>query len=110
MRKAIAIVEERKEESTDILVKESGSTVMKAQQKIDLSIAIIRLAADFPFAPALATGNTVVVNPSSSTPVSGVRYLRKSLRKLVYLKVSYKLLFQRLQKLVMPFMSTRFLK
>lgn len=120
MRKAIAIMEERKAELTDILVHESGSTRMKAQQEIDLSIAIVRLAADFPFAmetttnqsmipgktnhlirkalgvvtvigpfnypmylamrsvaPALATGNTVVIKPSSSTPISGGTVLGK---------------------------------
>lgn len=120
MRKAIAIMEERKEELVDILVKESGSTVMKASQEVDLTIEITRLAAEFPFAmettknqsmipgktnhlirkplgvvtvigpfnypmylamrsiaPALATGNTVVVKPSSSTPVSGGTLLGK---------------------------------
>ena len=120
MRKVTDIMEERKDELIDILVNESGSTVMKAQQEVELSIAIVRLAADFPFAmetitnqsmipgktnhlirkplgvvsvigpfnypmylamrsvaPALATGNTVVVKPSSSTPVSGGTVLGK---------------------------------
>lgn len=120
MRQAITVMEKRKDELVDILIKDSGSTVLKAQQEVDLTIAIVRLAADFPFAmettvnqsmipgkenhlvrkplgvvtvigpfnypmylamrsiaPALATGNTVVVKPSSSTPVSGGTLLGK---------------------------------
>lgn len=120
MRKAAEIMEQRKDELIDILVKDSGSTIIKATQEVELSISIIRLATNFPFAmettvnqsmipgktnylirkplgvvgvigpfnypmylamrsvaPALATGNAVVLKPSSSTPVSGGTLLGK---------------------------------
>ena len=120
MRQAARIMEKRKDELVNILVKDSGSTIMKAKQEVELSTSIVRLAAEFPFAmettvnqsmipgktnylirkplgvvgvigpfnypmylamrsvaPALATGNTVVLKPSSSTPVSGGTVLGK---------------------------------
>ncbi|MCC5895827.1 MAG: aldehyde dehydrogenase family protein [Alkalibacterium sp.] len=49
IRKAIKITEERKDEITDMLVKDAGSTVAKAQLEIDIVIAIMHLAAEFPF-------------------------------------------------------------
>ncbi len=49
IRKAIKITEDRKEEITDMLVKDAGSTVAKAQLEIDIVIAIMHLAAEFPF-------------------------------------------------------------
>lgn len=121
---AARIMEERKEELIDILIQDSGSTYLKATQEIDSTIAIIHLAAQFPFqmettvnqsiipgkknylikkpvgvvgvigpfnypmylamrsvAPALATGNAVVLKPSSSTPVSGGTVLAKILEE-----------------------------
>lgn len=50
LRKAITIKEERKDELADILVQESGSTIIKANQEVDLTIEITRLAAEFSFA------------------------------------------------------------
>lgn len=120
IRKAIRIIEDRKEELTEILVKDAGSTQAKAQLELDIVSAIMHLAAEFPFqmetivnrsmipgkvnhmirkpvgvvgvigpfnfplnlsmrsvAPALATGNTVVLKPGHQTPVSGGTMLAK---------------------------------
>lgn len=120
MRKAAQLLEQRREEVVDILVKDSGSTVIKAQQEMDITVGIMQMAAEFPFqmettvnqsmipgkrnylirkplgvvavigpfnyplylamrsvAPALATGNAVVLKPGSQTPVSGGTLLAK---------------------------------
>lgn len=120
IRKAIRIVEDRKEEFSDWLIKEAGSTIAKANLEIDLVIAQMRLAAELPFqmegiinqsmipgkknyllrkpvgvvgvigpfnfpmnlamrsvAPALATGNAVVLKPGHQTPVTGGTLLAK---------------------------------
>jgi aldehyde dehydrogenase (NAD+) len=120
IRKAIKIIEDRKEEITDILVKDAGSTIAKAQFEIDIVIAVMHLSAEFPFqmetivnqsmipgkknyvqrkpvgvvgvigpfnfpmnlsmrsvAPALATGNAVVLKPGHQTPVSGGNIIAK---------------------------------
>ena len=120
IRKAIKIIEDRKEEITDILVKDAGSTIAKAQLEIDIVIAVMHLSAEFPFqmetivnqsmipgkknyvqrkpvgvvgvigpfnfpmnlsmrsvAPALATGNAVVLKPGHQTPVSGGNIIAK---------------------------------
>ncbi|MFC0523055.1 aldehyde dehydrogenase family protein [Pontibacillus salicampi] len=104
---------ERKEDIMDWLVKESGSTKMKAQVEFQAAMAIVKESSSFPtrmqgailpsnvagknnyverspkgvigvigpwnfpfhlalrtIAPAIATGNTVVVKPASDTPVT----------------------------------------
>lgn len=107
------VVQERKEEIVDWLVKESGSTIVKAEVEYQAAVSIIRESASFPtrmsgsilpsntpgkenrvyrspkgvigiigpwnfpfhlalrsIAPAVATGNTVVVKPASDAPVT----------------------------------------
>ncbi|MCA0972583.1 aldehyde dehydrogenase family protein [Halobacillus litoralis] len=107
------VVHKRKEEIVDWLVKESGSTLVKAEVEFQAAAAIIRESASFPtrmkgeilpsntpgkenrvyrspkgvigvigpwnfpfhlamrsIAPALATGNTVVVKPASDAPAT----------------------------------------
>lgn len=120
MQKAADILENRKEEIINILVEDSGSTLMKANMEVDLTISIIRLAETMPFkmetivnesmipgkknnmirkpkgvvgvigpfnfplylamrsiAPALATGNAVVLKAPSSTPIAGGAFIAK---------------------------------
>ncbi|WP_431801731.1 aldehyde dehydrogenase family protein [Halobacillus andaensis] len=107
------VVENRKDEIVDWLVKEAGSTLVKAEIEYQAALGIIKESASFPtrmngqilpsntkgkenriysspkgvigvigpwnfpfhlamrsIAPALATGNTVVVKPASDTPVT----------------------------------------
>ncbi|ARI78896.1 aldehyde dehydrogenase family protein [Halobacillus mangrovi] len=107
------IVHERKDEIIDWLVKEAGSTLVKAEVEYQAAVGIIRESASFPtrmsgqilpsntpgkenrvyrspkgvigvigpwnfpfhlamrsIAPAIATGNTVVVKPASDAPVT----------------------------------------
>ncbi|WP_101846681.1 aldehyde dehydrogenase family protein [Halobacillus sp. Marseille-P3879] len=107
------VVENRKDEIVDWLVKEAGSTLVKAEVEYQAALGIIKESASFPtrmngqilpsntkgkenriyrspkgvigvigpwnfpfhlamrsIAPALATGNTVVVKPASDTPVT----------------------------------------
>lgn len=109
----LKVIHERKEEIIDWLVKEAGSTIVKAEVEFQAAIGIIRESSsfttrmsgqilpsntegkenrvyrspkgvigvigpwNFPFhlamrsiAPALATGNTVVVKPASDAPVT----------------------------------------
>ncbi|SFK37807.1 aldehyde dehydrogenase (NAD+) [Halobacillus dabanensis] len=109
----LKVIHERKDEIIDWLVKEAGSTVVKAEVEFQAAIGIIRESSsfttrmsgqilpsntngkenrvyrspkgvigvigpwNFPFhlamrsiAPALATGNTVVVKPASDAPVT----------------------------------------
>ncbi|MBN8237045.1 aldehyde dehydrogenase family protein [Halobacillus kuroshimensis] len=111
--KLLHVVQERKEEIVDWLVKESGSTIVKAEVEYQAAVSIIRESASFPtrmsgtilpsntpgkenrvyrspkgvigiigpwnfpfhlalrsIAPAVATGNTVVVKPASDAPVT----------------------------------------
>lgn len=120
IRKAVKIIETRKEELIDILVQDSGSTLAKAEFELSIVTAIMNLAAEYPFkmetvvnqsmipgktnymirkpvgvvgvigpfnfpmylsmrsvAPALATGNAVVLKPGSQTPISGGSVLAK---------------------------------
>lgn len=120
MRKAADLLEERQEEIIDILIKDSGSTLAKAQQEVNLTVNIIRLAERMPFemetisnvsmipgkrnkmirkplgvvgvigpfnyplylamrsvAPALATGNAVVLKGAGQTPVAGGSFIAK---------------------------------
>lgn len=120
IRNAADILEERKEEITEILVEDAGSTLAKAEMEVDLTIQIIRLAETMPFkmetitnesmipgkkndmtrkplgvvgvigpfnfplylamrsvAPALATGNAVVLKGASQTPVAGGAFIAK---------------------------------
>ncbi|WP_081988183.1 aldehyde dehydrogenase family protein [Halobacillus sp. BBL2006] len=107
------VVRERKDEIVDWLVKEAGSTLVKAEVEYQAAVGIIRESASFPtrmsgkilpsntpgkenrvyrspkgvfgvigpwnfpfhlamrsIAPAIATGNTVVVKPASDAPVT----------------------------------------
>lgn len=48
MEKAVRILQDRREELTDLLITETGSTHMKASVEIDFTIAITREAASFP--------------------------------------------------------------
>jgi len=120
MRKAADILEDRREEIIDNLVKDSGSTVIKAKMEVDLTVSIIRLAENMPFAmetivndsmipgkknniirkplgvvgvigpfnyplylamrsvaPALATGNSVVLKAPSKDPIAGGAFIAK---------------------------------
>ncbi|GEK90632.1 aldehyde dehydrogenase family protein [Alkalibacterium kapii] len=120
MKKAVQIMKDRHDEVIDILVKDSGSTLAKAEMEMNITTGIMELAADFPFkmekivndsmipgkknhlirkargvvgvigpfnfplylamrsvAPALATGNAVVLKPSSQTPISGGNIIGK---------------------------------
>ncbi|MCF4102358.1 aldehyde dehydrogenase family protein [Gillisia sp. M10.2A] len=114
INKAISIIEARKEEIIAWLVKEAGSSIVKAEVEVQITLGIMRESASFPtrthgfifdsltpgkesrayrkplgvigiispwnfplnlsmrsIAPALATGNTIVLKPSSQTPVTG---------------------------------------
>ncbi|WP_026905883.1 aldehyde dehydrogenase family protein [Paucisalibacillus globulus] len=120
MEKAVQLFESNREELVDILIKESGSSHLKANVEVDFVIAITKESASFPLrmggeiipslvagkenriyrkpvgvvgvigpfnfpmylaqrsvAPALATGNGVVLKPDSQTPVSGGTILAK---------------------------------
>lgn len=111
---ALTVMQENKELIIEWLVKEAGSTMMKAAAEFGAAINIVREATTFPFrmegkilpsqtagkenrvyrnslgvigvispwnfplhlairsiAPALATGNAVVVKPATDTPVTG---------------------------------------
>ncbi|ULC58740.1 aldehyde dehydrogenase family protein [Flaviramulus sp. BrNp1-15] len=117
---AINIIDKRKDEIADWIVKESGSARVKAETEIMAATLMMHEAAsmpnrmegriypspipgkesrayrkslgvlgiitpwNFPFhlsmrsiAPALALGNTIVVKPASSTPVSGATLIAK---------------------------------
>ncbi|TDL32088.1 aldehyde dehydrogenase family protein [Jeotgalibacillus sp. S-D1] len=114
LEKVVTVMEDNKELIIDWLIKESGSTAMKAEVEFGASINIVKEAAGFPFhmegkimpsqtpgkenrvyrnplgvigiispwnfpfhltmrsiAPAIATGNGVVVKPATDTPVTG---------------------------------------
>ncbi len=114
IEKAMEVMLENKEMIIDLLVKEAGSTVIKATVEFGASINILKEAATFPYrmegkilpsqqagkenrvyrnsigvigiispwnfplhlairsiAPALATGNAVVVKPATDTPITG---------------------------------------
>lgn len=114
MEKAIEVMKENKELIIDWLIKEAGSTKIKATVEFGASINILKEAVTFPFrmegkimpsqqpgkenrvyrnplgvigiispwnfpfhlamrsiAPALATGNAVVIKPATDTPVTG---------------------------------------
>lgn len=109
----IDVMEKRKEEIIDWLIKEAGSTKLKAKVELEIAMSVIQESTSFPtrmpgkifpsnipgkenrvyrlpkgvigvigpwnfpiqlsmrsIAPALATGNAVVVKPSSDTPVT----------------------------------------
>lgn len=114
IEKAIEIIKQRKEEIVEWLIKEGGSTRVKAEVEIKITLGIMKESASFPtrthgyifdsiipgkesrayrkplgvigiispwnfplnlsmrsVATAIATGNTVVLKPASSTPVTG---------------------------------------
>ncbi|OJF90931.1 aldehyde dehydrogenase family protein [Alkalibacterium sp. 20] len=120
IRKAIQIMENRKEELVAVLIEESGSTIAKVELELNITMSIMQLAAEFPnrmetivnesmipgkknhmirkpvgvvgvigpfnfpmylsmrsVAPALATGNAVVLKPGHQTPVSGGNIIAK---------------------------------
>lgn len=49
IRKAIQVIEEKKDDLVDILVDEAGSTLAKAELEVDIVVAVMHLAAEFPF-------------------------------------------------------------
>jgi acyl-CoA reductase-like NAD-dependent aldehyde dehydrogenase len=114
LEKAAVMLEERRDEILDLLVRESGSTRIKSEIEWGLTLSIIKESATFPLrvegkilpsmwpgkenrlyrkpagvvgvispwnfplylsmrsiAPALATGNGVVLKPDSATPICG---------------------------------------
>ncbi|MDT0684958.1 aldehyde dehydrogenase family protein [Autumnicola psychrophila] len=114
IQKAVQILTQRQEEIVEWLIKEAGSTRVKAETEIQITLGIMKEAASFPtrmhgfifdsitpgkesrayrkplgvigiispwnfplnlsmrsIAPALATGNAIVLKPSSDTPVTG---------------------------------------
>lgn len=114
IEKVIDVMQENKELIIDWLVKEAGSTMIKANVEFNVSLNIIKESATFPYrmegkilpsqnpgkenrvyrsalgvigiispwnfpfhlavrsiAPAIATGNAVVVKPATDTPVTG---------------------------------------
>ncbi len=114
MEKVVDVMQENKELIIDWLIKEAGSTMMKATAEFGVSMNILKEAVTFPFrmdgkilpsrtpgkenrvyrnsigvigiispwnfpfhlairsiAPAIATGNAVVVKPATDTPVTG---------------------------------------
>ncbi|MDR9458250.1 MAG: aldehyde dehydrogenase family protein [Salegentibacter sp.] len=120
IQKAVEIISERKEEIIDWLIKEGGSTRVKAEVEIQITLGIMKESASFPtrshgyiydsftpgkesrayrkplgvigiispwnfpmnlsmrsVAPAIVTGNTVVLKPASSTPVTGATLVAK---------------------------------
>jgi acyl-CoA reductase-like NAD-dependent aldehyde dehydrogenase len=124
MEKAVQLLEAKRPEFVELLIKESGSTHLKANVELDFVIAITRESASFPLrmtgeivpslvsgkenrlfrkpvgvvgvigpfnfpmylaqrsvAPALATGNGVVLKPDKQTPVSGGILLAKVFEK-----------------------------
>ncbi len=120
IQKAVQIISERKEEIIEWLIKEGGSSRVKAEVEIQITQGIMKESASFPtrmhgyifdsitpgkesrayrkplgvigiispwnfpmnlsmrsVAPALATGNAVVLKPASSTPVTGATLTAK---------------------------------
>jgi aldehyde dehydrogenase (NAD+) len=120
LRKAAQLMEERREQIVDLLIKEGGATRIKANSEVSASITLVNEAASFPFqmetrtfpsivpgktntvlkeplgvvsiitpwnfplsltmrslAPAIATGNGVVIKPSLDTPITGGLFLAK---------------------------------
>lgn len=120
LEKAVQLFQARRDELVDLLIKESGSTYLKANVEVDFVIAITRESASFPLrmtgeiipslvagkenrlyrkpvgvvsvigpfnfpmylaqrsvAPALATGNGVVLKPDSQTPITGATIIAK---------------------------------
>lgn len=120
MQKAATLLEERKEEIINILIQDSGSTRIKAEMEVGITVQIIRLAERMPFkmetivnesmipgkknnmirkplgvvgviapfnyplylamrsvAPALATGNAVVLKAPSKDPIAGGAFIAK---------------------------------
>src|SRR5690606_10845100 len=118
--KAIRIIEDRKEELTGWMTRESGSTLLKAATEWEITFEAMRVAAAYPYnmkgeiypslvpgkesrmyrnprgvitvitpwnfpmnlsmrsiAPALATGNGVLVKPAEDTPVTGGTIIAK---------------------------------
>lgn len=60
LKKAIQIIDVRKDELTDILVKDSGSTLAKAQFELKTVSAILGLAAEFPFKMETIVNQSVI--------------------------------------------------
>ncbi|WP_029035676.1 aldehyde dehydrogenase family protein [Salinimicrobium terrae] len=120
IQKAVKIISDRKEEIIEWLIKEGGSSRVKAEVEIQITQGIMKESASFPtrshgyiydsitpgkesrayrkplgvigiispwnfpmnlsmrsVAPAIATGNTVVLKPASSTPVTGATLTAK---------------------------------
>ena len=120
IQKAVEIINKRKEEIVEWLIKEGGSSRVKAEVEVKITLGIMKESASFPtrahgyifdsitpgkesrayrkplgvigiispwnfplnlsmrsVAPAIATGNTVVLKPASSTPVTGATLVGK---------------------------------
>ncbi|WP_440464421.1 aldehyde dehydrogenase family protein [Psychrobacter sp. ASPA161_6] len=120
VEQAAKVISNRRDELVDLLVRESGSTVIKANIEIDACIGVIKVAAEYPFllettvarsaipnkfnhiirkpvgvvtvigpfnfpmflamrsvVTALASGNTVLLKPASTTPITGGILLAK---------------------------------
>jgi acyl-CoA reductase-like NAD-dependent aldehyde dehydrogenase len=120
MEKAVQLLAERREELADFLVEETGSSYLKANTEIELTLALMKEASAFPLqmhgtitpslipgkenrmyrtpvgvvgvispfnfplyltmrsvAPALATGNAVVIKPDLKTMITGGLFLAK---------------------------------
>ncbi|SHQ02298.1 benzaldehyde dehydrogenase II [Mycobacteroides abscessus subsp. abscessus] len=120
LEKVAKIMEEKREEIVELLVKESGSSKLKANIEVDCSIGDVKEAAKYPLqmegsireslipgkenrvyrdpigvvgaitpwnwpfyltirvvAPAIATGNSIVIKPDSQTPITGALMIAK---------------------------------
>ncbi|WP_373056623.1 aldehyde dehydrogenase family protein [Zunongwangia sp. H14] len=114
IQKAVQILKQRKDEVVEWLIKEAGSTRVKAEVEVQITLGIMNESASFPtrmhgfifdsltpgkesrayrkplgvigiispwnfplnlsmrsIAPAIATGNAIVLKPASQTPVTG---------------------------------------
>lgn len=60
IKRAAEITAKRRDELVDWLVKESGSTVIKANIEVDICIGIIELAAEYPFLLESTTSRSVI--------------------------------------------------
>lgn len=67
IKKAAKIMEERREEIIDYLVKESGSTIIKASIELDTCIGITELAAEYPFKMETILSPSMVLNKVNHT-------------------------------------------
>lgn len=67
MNKAVEIMKERYEEIIDLLVQESGSTVIKARIELDSCIGITARAAGYPFLMETQVGQSIIPHKVNHT-------------------------------------------